>query len=160
MHQITSAVKLIKRSPQAAKIQLKWQSKQLLLFPLVFSAWLVSTAAATALPSNLSDNTGTNVWNNTAPIFAPDRLVDPEIISTARQFSQSLDDAYRACVASANAAANAPRRFARGTEAPNVVCNSPECQRLNSLINESRTFLNGLDSSQLQQLRASDVRVW
>jgi hypothetical protein len=156
MPKTTTVFRLKRMQPQVTKSQLK----KFWLFPLACSAFMVSMAPASALPPNQSDITGTNVWNNTAPIFAPGQPLNPELISTARRFSQDLNDAYAACTASANAAANAPRRFARGAENPNAVCNSPECQRLNLLINDAKTFLNGLDSSQLQQLKASNVRIW
>lgn len=118
-------------------------------------------APAQAMPPNQSDNTGTNIWNNTAPVFRGGGKLDPAIISTARRLSKDLDDAYSACAASKAAAANAPRRFARGADNPQVPCISGECQRLNSLVEETKTFLNSLDSSQVQLLRASRVlKIW
>lgn len=119
------------------------------------------TAPANAIPFTQSDTTGTNIWNNTAPIFGTDRKINPEILSTARRLSKDLDDAYTACRASAESVTNLPRRFARGSGNPAEVCDSAECQRLNQLIEETQTFLSGLERSQAERLRASGAfQIW
>lgn len=132
-----------------------------ILYTSYFILFAFATAPAIAVPPNQSDNTGTNIWNNVVPIFRGGGKLSPEIINTAKRLSKDLDDAYAACEASKAAAANAPRRFARGADNSQEPCISAECQRLNSLVEETKTFLSSLDSSQLQLLRASRVlRIW
>lgn len=110
---------------------------------------------------NQSDITGPNVFDRTGPnVFDGNRRLDPEVIDRARQISQDLDDAYAACTASRANATTGPRRFARGL-APGGECNSPECQRLNTLIQQARSFLSSLDPVQAELLRSNpQYRLW
>ncbi|HEY9796254.1 MAG TPA: hypothetical protein V6D30_11495 [Leptolyngbyaceae cyanobacterium] len=118
----------------------------------------LSTLPASAVPPNQSDITGTNIWNNTAPIFENGGELSPEILNNARRLSQELEDASAGCC---NASAPVePRRFARRPGNPNEVCLSPDCQRLDSLVEETRVFLDDVNRSQAQQVRANRNRTW
>lgn len=127
---------------------------------LVISTSLIGSGLialpGSAQPPNQSDITGTNVWNNTAPIFNGDKL-NPDILNNARRLSQDLEGASTRCC---NAPPpSGPRRFARGPADPNEVCISPDCQRLNSLVQETKTFLNDV-TPQVEQVRANRNRAW
>jgi hypothetical protein len=50
-----------------------------------------------------------------------------------------------------------PRRFARR---PGQVALSPDCQRLNQLVEETRTFLAEVRRSQAQQRSVNRNRAW
>lgn len=116
------------------------------------------TLPANALPPNQSDITGTNIWNNTAPIFENGAILSPEILNNARRLSQELGDTSARCY---NASVPAgPRRFARNPRNPNEVCISPDCEQLNSLVEESKTFLNEVNRFQVEQQRANRNRTW
>lgn len=115
------------------------------------------------VPINQSDITGTNIWNNSVPIFENGGRLSPEILDNARQLAQELEDASNRC-RNAIPPAAAPRRFARGSANPNAnpneVCIHPDCQRLNSLVEETRAFLSDVNRSQVEQQRASRNRTW
>lgn len=118
----------------------------------------LSTLPASAVPPNQSDITGTNVWNNTAPIFENGGKLSPEILNNARRLSQELEDASAGCC---NASIPVePRRFARHPGNANQACLSPDCQRFNSLVEETRVFLDDVNRSQAQQIRANRNRTW
>lgn len=123
---------------------------------LLGSGWLaVPARAGNPAAGNQSDITGTNIWNSVAPIFKMDGKLSPEILSTARRLAQELDEASARC---GNASAPmGPRRFARR---PSQVATCPDCQRLNQLVEETRTFLAEVKRSQAQQQSASRNRIW
>lgn len=130
-------------------------------------SWLIGTSLvssglsilpAHAVPPNQSDITGTNVWNNTAPIFENGSELSPEILNNARRLSQELEDASASCC---NASAPVePRRFARRPGNTNEACSSPDCQRLDNLVEETKVFLDDVNRSQAQQVRANRNRTW
>ena len=86
--------------------------------------WVVGLSmligALSAIPakaeSSYSDITGTNIWNNTAPIFDSKSRIDPDLISNINRVNRDAEAAYNACNAALDQAVqNAPttRRFAR-----------------------------------------------
>lgn len=112
--------------------------------------------------NNQSDVGGTNVGDLTNPSVdgLGDPVLDEETINMARQFSDELERAYADCVASQEAIAQVPRRFARGP-APDVACVSVACEQLNQLMAEVRTFLSTLNSEQVEQLQRNPaLRLW
>lgn len=124
---------------------------------------VVTTGPAIAYP----DYGGTNVYNNTSPRFDSNSDsgvssgLSSQITSTATQISQNLTDAYAAYAAAETTASTTPSRIARGAVDPDEVCTNPELQRLNEAQAEANTFLNSLDTSQAEQLRASPAfRIW
>ncbi len=129
---------------------------------IIFSGAIVATAPISAqTPGAQSDIQGGNVWNNTAPQFGTETGLDPAIIDTARQISQQLDDAYAACTASLSAASTGPRRFALGPADNDEACISPECQSLERLLQEARTFLSSLDPEQAEVIQFNpNYRIW
>jgi hypothetical protein len=146
------------------------RSKTSLLTVLSLSLLLLGKAdIASANPSiqiiaqlNQSDVTGTNVGDIVAPIVLDEDTIeglDPATLQTAQQLSQDLEEAYAACQASRATAANTPRRFARGSAATEV-CTSPDCDRLNSLMQQARTFLNSLNDEDAAQIRSTGFQLW
>jgi len=120
--------------------------------------WIV---AARAVPPQQSDSTGTNTWNNTTPIFEIESQLDPETLAQAREFSQALNDAYAACVASVEEVSTLPRRFTRQPREEEGVCISAECVEYNRLLEEAKTFLSRLDIPEEERLRAiQNLRTW
>ncbi len=66
--------------------------------------------------SSYSDITGTNIWNNVAPIFEGGGKLDPELLGRITRINQESETAFNACNAAiAQLEQNAPttRRFAR-----------------------------------------------
>ncbi len=112
----------------------------------LFAVGLARPVAAN--PPNQSDITGTNVFNSVAPDFFDeygDRL-DPATIAEAERLSTQLSRAYTACLESAEVARTLPRRFARGSSRP-TNCSSPQCRQFESLLQETRQFLAGIEAS-------------
>ncbi|HBE20270.1 MAG TPA: hypothetical protein DEG17_07935 [Cyanobacteria bacterium UBA11149] len=105
-----------------------------------------------AIPPNQSDITGTNIWNNTAPIFDESGEIDPEILAKARSLDRALENASASCNQSL---ANQPRRFARQPGSVNV-----SCQELKNLIQESQAFLEEVNQIQGAQAASSRNRIW
>jgi hypothetical protein len=144
----------------------KWMSL-IISTSLVSSGLLTLPASAQQAPNqsditgtniNQSDITGTNIWNNTAPIFRNNGTLKPEIINNARRLSQELEGASERCCNTPPPAG--PRRFARGPADPNEVCLSPDCERLNSLVEETKVFINDVTRSQTEQVSANRNRIW
>lgn len=124
---------------------------------LVGSGLLPLPASAQQAP-NQSDITGTNIWNNTAPIFENGGKPNPEILNNAQRLSQELEEAStRCCNTSAPVSS---RRFARNLGNPNQVCISPDCQKLNSVVEETKVFLDEVNRSQAERVSANRNRIW
>ncbi|AFZ20140.1 hypothetical protein [Allocoleopsis franciscana] len=136
-------------------LRTKWMSR--VLFTALLSSGLFAIPANAGNPAagNQSDITGGNIWNSVSPIFKMNGKLSPEILSTARRLAQELDEVSRRC---GNASAPmGPRRFARR---PSQVALSPDCQRLDQLVQETRTFLADVKRSQSQQQSATRNRIW
>jgi hypothetical protein len=134
------------------------------LIGLVISTSLVSTgliAVPVSAEVNNSDITGTNVWNNTAPIFEGDGELDPEILNNARRLDQALERASENCCNAAAPEPVGPRRYARNPgNNNNEVCVNPECQRLSGLVEETQVFLNDVNR-QVEEVRTTSAsRTW
>jgi len=123
---------------------------------LVSSGWF--TLPVGAVPPNQSDITGTNIWNNTAPILENNGQLNPEMLNQAQRLSQELESAAARCC-------NAPpppglRRFALGPANPNQDCISPDCQQLNTVMEETKVFLDDVNRSQGERFSANRNRTW
>lgn len=139
------------------KVMHKWKWMGWIIGTSLVSSGLIALPA-NAMPPNQSDITGTNIWNNTAPIFENGGKLSPEILNNARRLAQELADASDRC---RNATPpTGSRRFARGSGNPNQVCLSPDCQQLNSLVEQTRTFLSDVNRFQDDQRRESSNRTW
>lgn len=106
---------------------------------------------ASAQP-NLSDLTGSNVWNNTSPIFDGGGEISSEIISNARRLRQELATGSKSCNLAAVSAG--PRRFARGPSLQKQICPSPECLEFSNLVTETREFIDGV-KGEVEQSRVN-----
>ncbi|MBD2014283.1 hypothetical protein H6F96_09890 [Microcoleus sp. FACHB-53] len=133
----------------------KWMSWVLFAALLGSGLFAVPASAGNPAAGNQSDITGTNIWNSVSPIFKMNGKLSPEILGTARRLAQELDELSRRC---GNASAPmGPRRFARR---PSQVATCPDCQRLDQLVQETRTFLADVKRSQSQQQSATRNRIW
>lgn len=120
--------------------------------------WIVS---ALAVPPQQSDSTGTNSWNNTAPIFEIESQLDPQTLIQAQELYQALQEAYSSCVVSVERAENLPRRFSRRPRENSGICISPECTQYNRLLEETKIFLSRLDIPEEERLKAlQNLRTW
>lgn len=130
-------------------------------FTFVFSTVMIGSGLI-ALPAKAdltqSDITGTNIWNNTAPIFKNDGKINPEITNNARRLSQELDKASKSCCDASTPVG--PRRFSRGPGNPNQDCVNSDCQQLSSVVQESNTFLNEVNRYQTELKKTSSNRTW
>ena len=129
-------------------------------------SWVVGVAlvagscwagSAQAQVNNGSDKSGTNVFNNTAPRFPSRPGINPDTLATANRLAQELTEARNAYNTTEQEATRVPRRFARG---PGEECVNPALSRLNEAIKASQDFLSGLDSTQLEQLRSANLKIW
>lgn len=113
---------------------------------------------ASAQSINQSDITGTNIWNGTPSIFGSESKLDSEILDRAQRLDRGLEEASERCD---NAAAPVgPRRIARGPRNPNEICISPECEQLNSLVRESRAFLDDVNRQVQEVGSRSRTQIW
>ncbi|HBB35313.1 MAG TPA: hypothetical protein DDZ80_11815 [Cyanobacteria bacterium UBA8803] len=136
----------------------KWLT--LVIGTLLVSSGLIPSPASAGNPAagNQSDITGTNVWNNTAPIFDNDGQLNEDIRNNARRLAQELDEAAEGCC-------NAPpstsaRRFARNPGVSNQACASPGCVKLNEVMQETEIFLDEVNRSLAEQANANRNRAW
>lgn len=125
-----------------------------------------------------SDVTGTNPGDIPAPIvegiidqnFPTRRVpgsqdgstgdVTATVVEESERLSAELRDAYADCMASRVAVTDIPRRFARGASSTDT-CISVECTQLNELMQEARSFLEGLDNAQRAQIQqGSTLQLW
>jgi hypothetical protein len=128
------------------------------LMPLV----LLPGAIAQEIPGGTgSDNTGTTV---TEPAIqtrdGDENFVEQDVLDAAERFSTELGKARIACADSRVAAANLPRRFARGP-VTQTVCVSQECQTLRVVTQQAKEFLQSLDQAQRDRLRqVQALQLW
>lgn len=83
-----------------------------------------------------SDITGTNIWNNTAPVFEGGARLDPALVGNVTRLNQDAETAFRECDAAIAQAApsTSERRFSRQ---PQTTAAVPEaCRRLETLRTE------------------------
>lgn len=104
-------------------------------------AGILTAMPAQADPS-YSDITGTNIWNNTAPIFDTDGGLDPVLLKRVEQLNQESANAFQACNAAiAQLEQNVPevRRYARQPNTQTLAV-PVACQQLEELRQESETL--------------------
>lgn len=73
-------------------------------------------AAPASADRSYSDITGTQIWNNHAPVFETDTTFDPDLVDRVTQLNREAEQAFDACNAAiGQAEQNVPteRRFAR-----------------------------------------------
>ncbi|HHP7243886.1 MAG TPA: hypothetical protein ACFE0H_04285 [Elainellaceae cyanobacterium] len=107
---------------------------------IIIGSAIARPAAAQPFP-NLSDISGTNVFNSVAPDFFDDYgdRLDPEVLAEARRLAAQLEDAYASCVDSIERSDDSPRRFARGP-APSQATTA-ECEDYNRSLGDTQRFL-------------------
>lgn len=87
---------------------------------------LMATAAQAKPPgsfSSFSDITGTNIWNNVAPIFEGGSKIDPQLLDRITRINQESETAFNACnaaIAQIEQMAPTTRRFARQPSGQNA----------------------------------------
>ncbi|HBB33421.1 MAG TPA: hypothetical protein DDZ80_18010 [Cyanobacteria bacterium UBA8803] len=100
------------------------------------------TTAAAKADSSFSDITGTNIWNNTAPVFETDGTLDPDFIARVNQLNQEAEQAFQSCNAAiAQAEQNVPttRRYARQPGSDTVAV-PVACRQLEELRAEAESL--------------------
>lgn len=109
-------------------------------------AGAISAAPARA-DRSFSDITGTNIWNNTAPIFDTDDQLDPNLVERVTRINRESETAFNACNAAiAQTEQNGPttRRFAR--QPSNQTGGVPvACRQLEELRAEAQTLRTTLE---------------
>jgi hypothetical protein len=101
------------------------------------------TAPSARAESSFSDITGTNIWNNTAPIFDGATPLDPKLIENITRVNRESQAAFNACNAAiAQAEQNrpsGPRQFLRDPQPPsNLTAQVPTaCRQLEQLKTEA-----------------------
>ncbi|MBE9127757.1 MULTISPECIES: hypothetical protein [unclassified Coleofasciculus] len=109
----------------------------------------ILTAVPARADRSYSDITGTNIWNNTAPIFETDGTLDSALIERVQQLNQESERVYQACnTAIAQLEQNSPtiRRYSRqpGNETAAVPV---ACRQLEELRAEAQTLKLTLDEA-------------
>ncbi|HAZ49769.1 MAG TPA: hypothetical protein DDW76_36920 [Cyanobacteria bacterium UBA11369] len=129
----------------------KLKSLRLTLISSLCLGAVVSFATAAKADGSFPDISGTNVWNNTAPIF--DRGgsgIDPQLVERARRLNQEADQAFKACDAAVLAAqqggTRGPRQFLRNPQSTDAEF-PVACQRLNELRQEAVSLRSQLDAA-------------
>lgn len=107
--------------------------------------------------SSFSDITGTNIWNNTAPIFDGGSSLDPTLIDNVTRINRESEAAFNACNdAIAQAEQNSPttRRFARqpSTETAAVPA---ACRQLEALRTEADNLRAALQEAERSSSNAA-----
>ena len=104
-----------------------------------------------------SDITGTNIWNNNAPIFGTGNRLDPALVERVTQLNQLSADALQECNATLSQLEQIPsaRRYTRQPQTPPPVPES--CVR----VEEIRTEVENVRAT-LQQADVSNAgfRTW
>lgn len=119
-------------------------------------AGALTAAPAKAGPS-YSDITGTNIWNNTAPIFNRGGKIDPNLIESVTRVNRESQVAFDACNAAiAQAEQNTPttRRYARRPSSDSAAVPA-ECRRLEQLRAEAETLRGRLQ--EVERSRSSSA---
>lgn len=111
---------------------------------------LISLSPASASAQrNYTDTTGTNIWNNTAPLIRGNGI-DPELVARVNRLNQEAQEVYTACnVAIAEIEQQGdpkPRRFARKPAPPPPLPQA--CGRLEELRSEAETLRQTLTELQ------------
>ncbi len=110
---------------------------------------------------SFSDITGTNIWNNTAPIFETDGEFDPALIARISRFNEESERAYRDCNAAIDQAEqNVPttRRFARQPSAQGAAT-PVACQQLETLRAEADSLRTAIQQAE-QAISRPEFLTW
>lgn len=117
------------------------------------------TTAQTPIGGSQSDIQGPNIWNNQIPLFRPESGLDPQIISRANEIIKQLNDAYADYQTVEKTASQGVRRFSRTQRT--AACINPHTERVNRLVTEARTLLNGVNNNQAEILKRNPAfRSW
>jgi hypothetical protein len=113
--------------------------------------------AAPARAQSYSDITGTNIWNNTAPIFEGGGGIDPRLIDNITRINRDSEAAFNACnaaISQAEQAAPTTRRFARQPSTETAAA-STACRQLEQLRAEAENLRRTVQ--QLESARSSSA---
>lgn len=115
--------------------------------------------ASPSLANSYSDITGTNIWNNVAPVLEPDQRLDPKLVEDANRLNREGETAFNEC----NAAiaqleqATPARRFSRQPQTPPPVPTA--CTRLEQIRAEAATLRSTLQQLDVTKV-SSDYSTW
>lgn len=126
-------------------------------------SWIVSFSmlvlGAIATPAqadrSYSDITGTNIWNNTAPIFETDGKLDPDLIERINRINRESAAAFDACntaIAQVEQRVETPRRFAREPSTETLPVPTA-CRQLEELRGQAESLRRTLE--QVEQSRTN-----
>lgn len=73
------------------------QMKKSLIMAAGLSLVTAVLGATQANANSYSDITGTNIWNNTAPIFDTNSKLDPNLLESITRINRDSETALRAC---------------------------------------------------------------
>jgi hypothetical protein len=125
---------------------------------------LIATSAQAKPPgsfSSFSDITGTNIWNNVAPIFEGSGTFDPELIEDIERVNREGQSAFNACSAAlAQIEQNIPstRRFAR--QPSNQTVEVPmACRQLEQLRTEANNLRATVEEAR-SRISRSEFATW
>ncbi len=128
------------------------------------SLMLLAGAWVGALPSygrSYADITGTNIWNNNAPIFETGDDLDPELLERIERFNEEATATYNSCNAALDSIGEnpvGPRRFARRPS--NQTASLPiACQQLEQLRGEADELAAEIDRVQASRSNP-DLQTW
>lgn len=99
-------------------------------------------SAVPASADSYSDITGTNIWNNTAPIFETDTELPDGLIANITRVNQESEQAFEACnnaIAQAEQTTPTIRRYARQPSGETAAVPAA-CQQLESLRAEAENL--------------------
>ncbi len=126
--------------------------KFLLSLLLVSAVMMAGFAKAQSAP-NQSDVTGTNIFDLPVPLFEPGSGLDPQILTTANQLSQQINQVYGEYQSAESLARQQVRRYSRNRR--DQICVNPQAARLQSLLEQARTLLGTVDSKQAEILKTN-----
>lgn len=116
-----------------------------LSFVFALSIFSGALAAVPANAQSYSDITGTNIWNNVAPIFETGSELDAELIENVTRLNRESAAAYTACNEAIAATEQNPtiRRFARQPSTQTAVVPAA-CRQLETLRTEVESLRSRL----------------
>ncbi|MGB3693768.1 MAG: hypothetical protein WBG70_11385 [Spirulinaceae cyanobacterium] len=105
-----------------------------------------------------SDISGTNIWNNVAPITSGESGLDPALVSRIRQLNAEAEQTFQDCNAAIVIAEQQPTGVRRFSRRPNQIAIPAACQRLNTLRGEMETLRTSLQNQ--PQATSTDFFTW
>ena len=123
-----------------------------------FSLLVLGLSPNSANAQSQSDISGTNIWNNVAPINSGEGGLDPAFVSRIEQLNEEAEKTFQECNAAINLAEQQPRGVRRFSRRPNQIAIPSACQRLNVLRGEMETVRASLQNQ--PPTTSTDFSTW